>query len=143
MTIAVAESCTGGLIGAAITDAAGSSAYFKGGVIAYADEIKQRILHVPAEILARHGAVSAGTVEYMAQGITDLFKTDCGIAVSGIAGPEGYSEEKPVGLVFVGIVAPKVPHGISYRHCFAGDRVEIRNLTVIAALKHAIQLLTD
>ncbi|HEX7510996.1 MAG TPA: nicotinamide-nucleotide amidohydrolase family protein, partial [Chitinivibrionales bacterium] len=101
LTLSVAESCTGGMIGAAITSVAGSSKYFKGGVIAYANEIKEKVLGVPKELLETKGAVSAEVVEVMARGVAELCKTQCGIAVSGIAGPDGGTDEKPVGLVFI------------------------------------------
>ena len=86
LSLAVAESCTGGMVGAAITSAAGSSAYFKGGVIAYSNELKQRLLGVPKSILDKKGAVSAETVEAMAFGACKVCGADCAIAVSGVAG---------------------------------------------------------
>jgi PncC family amidohydrolase len=139
--VAVAESCTGGIIGAELTDIPGSSNYFSGGIIAYTNIIKEHLLHVPAEILASHGAVSAETVEYMVQGVTDIFGTECGIAVSGIAGPGGGTAEKPVGTVYIGIAAPK---GIySYRCNFIGDRAVVRKKTAAASLQRLLELLTE
>jgi nicotinamide-nucleotide amidase len=102
-TIAVAESCTGGLVASRITDVSGSSDYMLGGVVAYANEIKQRVLGVPAEVLAEHGAVSEETALAMAVGVRDLMGADYGLATTGIAGPTGGTEEKPVGTVFVAI----------------------------------------
>ena len=139
--VAVAESCTGGMIGAALTDLPGSSDYFSGGIIAYSITIKEQVLHVPADILAAHGAVSAETVEAMVRCVTAIFGTECGIAVSGVAGPGGGTAEKPVGTVYVGIATPK---GIySYRHLFTGDRTTIRKKTVDASLQRLLELLTE
>lgn len=138
MTIAVAESCTGGLIGGALTEVAGSSTYFKGGVIAYDNEIKKRLLNVPEQVLINHGAVSDETVLAMAQGACKLLKTDCAISVSGIAGPGGGTEIKPVGLVYIGIaIREKVT---SYKYIFSGDRKEIRQSAVKTALSRFIEM---
>ncbi len=132
LTLAVAESCTGGLIGAAVTSIAGSSRFFRGGVIAYDNTIKQRILGVPGGTLERFGAVSAETVEKMAQGVQGVFMVDCAISVSGIAGPGGGTPEKPVGLVYLG--AAIGPHTTSARYIFNGDRRAIREQSVQASL---------
>jgi len=138
--VAVAESCTGGMIGAALTGIPGSSVYFSGGIIAYSNIIKEQLLHVPAEILAAHGAVSAETVEYMVRGVSAIFGVACGIAVSGIAGPEGGTDEKSIGTVYVGIAAPK---GIySYRYHFTGDRAGIRKQTAAASLQRLLDILS-
>lgn len=101
-TIAVAESCTGGLIGKRLTDVAGSSAYMQGGVIAYANEVKTNLLGVPAETLATFGAVSPETARAMAEGVRRATGADIGLSVTGIAGPSGGTPQKPVGLVYVG-----------------------------------------
>lgn len=103
VTVATAESCTGGLVGHACTDIAGSSTWFLGGVIAYANEIKQGILGVPAETLAAHGAVSAQTAIAMAGGARRLLGADLAVSVTGIAGPGGGSDAKPVGLTYVAV----------------------------------------
>jgi nicotinamide-nucleotide amidase len=105
-TVAVAESCTGGLIASRITDVSGSSDYMLGGVVAYANEIKQRVLGVAGETLAEHGAVSEPTARAMAVGVRELYGADYAIATTGIAGPTGGTEEKPVGLVYVAIAGP-------------------------------------
>ena len=102
-TVAVAESCTGGLVASRITDVSGSSEYMLGGVVAYANEIKQRLLGVPPEVLAEHGAVSEETARAMAAGARKLFGADYGVATTGIAGPTGGTAEKPVGLVYVAV----------------------------------------
>lgn len=101
-TISVAESCTGGMIGAALTDIPGSSRYFSGGVIAYSNDVKQKELSVPEDILKKHGAVSAETAVAMAMGVRDSLNTDIGISTTGVAGPDGGTEEKPVGTVWFG-----------------------------------------
>jgi nicotinamide-nucleotide amidase len=103
LTIAVAESCTGGYIAAQITAIPGCSEAFKGGIVAYDNEIKTQFLNVPAEVLSENGAVSIEVVERMAKEICKQFKTDCSIAVSGIAGPDGGTEEKPVGTICIAI----------------------------------------
>jgi PncC family amidohydrolase len=102
LTIAVAESCTGGLLGAAITAVPGSSLYMRGGVIAYADDVKSEQLGVGRHLLATHGAVSAEVAEAMAAGARDRFEADLGVAITGVAGPTS-SEHKPAGLVFVAV----------------------------------------
>lgn len=102
-TLATAESCTGGSIAALITSVPGSSAYFKGGVIVYSNEMKQLLLGVSEQTLNHYGAVSKETVEEMLKGLKQRLNTDAGIAVSGIAGPGGGTLEKPLGLVWVGV----------------------------------------
>lgn len=135
-TLAVAESCTGGLLGGAITTIAGSSTYFKGGVISYGNDVKRRVLGVPRQVLDKSGAVSAQAVKSMARGVKEVCDADCAIAISGIAGPGGGSAKKPVGLVFVGICVGKDVR--SYRYVFRGNRQEIRRQAVRAALQKMI-----
>ena len=103
LTLSTAESCTGGGIAATITSVAGSSEYFMGGVVAYSNEVKIDLLHVSAETLEKHGAVSRETVMEMAAGAMKTLKTDCAIATSGIAGPGGGSAEKPVGTIWIAV----------------------------------------
>ena len=105
-TVATAESCTGGLIAHAITEIAGSSAYFRGGVIAYSNDVKERELGVPAEMLEAHGAVSAQVARAMANGVRDSLGVDLAVSVTGIAGPDGGTDAKPVGLTYIGVVGP-------------------------------------
>jgi nicotinamide-nucleotide amidase len=102
-TLALAESCTGGLLAQRLTDLPGSSAYFKEGLVTYSNESKERLLGVPHELLVEHGAVSEPVARAMAEGARKLAGTDYGLSVTGIAGPDGGTEEKPVGLVFVGL----------------------------------------
>lgn len=100
-TISVAESCTGGGIGAAITDVSGASAVFPGGVIAYANAAKKSLLGVPEKVIIENGAVSAEVAIAMAEGVLAVFQSDISVAVTGIAGPAGGTEAKPVGLVYI------------------------------------------
>lgn len=139
LTLSTAESCTGGLIGGAITDIPGSSRHFRGGVIAYDNQVKEALLKVPHDILVKHGAVSGATVLAMAEGAAALLETDCAISVSGIAGPEGGTPQKPVGLVFIGVTVRD--QSWSFEHNFTGDRKEIRESIVDAALEHLADIL--
>jgi len=123
-TLSVAESCTGGLIGMRLTDVPGSSAYFLEGAVTYSNEAKIRALNVPREILDKFGAVSAETAEAMAKGVRERSGSDYAVAVTGIAGPDGGSEEKPVGTVFIGY-ADKL-RTKSLRMILPGDRYLIR-----------------
>lgn len=132
-TVAVAESCTGGGLGAALTAIPGSSEAFVGGVIAYSDEAKRRLLGVDAGTLTRHGAVSAEVAAEMARGARGVFGADWGVAVTGIAGPGGGSEDKPVGTVWGAVAGPNVATETA-RWRFDGDRTEVRAATVDAAL---------
>ncbi|HKZ27042.1 MAG TPA: competence/damage-inducible protein A [Rubrobacteraceae bacterium] len=102
-TLALAESCTGGLLAKRLTDGAGSSAFFKEGLVTYSNEAKERLLGVPNKLLVEHGAVSEPVAKAMAEGVRKTAGTDYGLSVTGVAGPDGGTEEKPVGLVFVGL----------------------------------------
>jgi PncC family amidohydrolase len=106
LTLAVAESCTGGLVSHRITDVPGSSAYYQGAVVSYSNEIKECALYVQRDTLERYGAVSEQVAREMAQGVRDVLRSDIGLAVTGIAGPDGGTAEKPVGLVCVALAAP-------------------------------------
>jgi nicotinamide-nucleotide amidase len=132
MTLSVAESCTGGLIGNRLTNVAGSSDYFQGGVVVYSNQSKVDLLGVPAEMIERWGAVSDPVVRQMAEGVRKRFKTDLGIAVTGIAGPEGGSLEKPVGTVFIGLAAEEKTVSRKYR--FWGTRKQVKLNTAVMAL---------
>ena len=101
LSLSTAESCTGGGIASLITSVPGSSEYFNGGIVAYSNEVKMSLLHVSAETLERHGAVSRETVIEMVKGAMKTLKTDCAVATSGIAGPGGGTPEKPVGTVWI------------------------------------------
>ena len=134
-TCGTAESCTGGGIGSAITSVAGSSAVFMGGVISYDNSVKQGVLGVSPETLATVGAVSPETAEQMAVGARKLLKVDYAVSVTGIAGPDGGTAEKPVGLGWFGIATPAgVKTG---KKVFPGNRAKVRAATV----EHALSLL--
>ena len=140
-TAATAESCTGGAIAARITRISGASDYFKGGVVAYANEIKTGVLGVPREIIDTRGAVSRETVEAMAQGARRLMETDYAVAVSGIAGPSGGTPEKPVGTVW--IAAASNTRTVSERFRFGERRDTNIDRTVISALNMLRKLLIE
>ncbi len=139
LKLATAESCTGGLVSDRITDVAGSSEYFMGGVVAYAYEAKVNILGVSWDTLHAHGAVSGETVLEMARGARKLLEADLAVSVSGIAGPGGGMPEKPVGLTWFGLCAPD---GEWTRHfIWNGDRRENKRLSSEAALQFILDYL--
>jgi nicotinamide-nucleotide amidase len=132
LTLAVAESCTGGLLGARITSRPGSSDYFLGGIISYADRAKQDLLGVPAGTLARYGAVSREVAVIMAEGARAALGADYALSITGVAGPDGGTAAKPVGLVYVACAGPG---GTSVREgSFPGDRESVRTFSATAAL---------
>lgn len=133
-TVAVAESCTGGALGAALTAVPGASDVFGGGVIAYSNSIKASILGVPMTTLDAHGAVSDPVVIAMAEGVRERFDCDWGIAISGVAGPSGGSPEKPVGLVHVAVAGPDGTQAAPQRFGDRRGRAAIQQLSVICAL---------
>ncbi len=132
LKLAVAESCTGGLVGDRVTDIPGSSAWFRGGVTAYANEVKTGVLGVRLETLGRHGAVSRKTVVEMARGVCRVLGADVGIAVSGIAGPGGGTSDKPVGLVYVAVAHDGRVQ--TRHHRFTGTRRMVKERAATAAL---------
>jgi len=132
LTVSVAESCTGGLVGHRLTNIAGSSGWVERGVIVYSNRAKEELLGVPEQLLRAHGAVSGPVAEAMATGICRVSGSPCGLAVTGIAGPDGGSAEKPVGTVYVACAAPE---GVEVRrHRFAGGRAAIKWQSSQAAL---------
>lgn len=141
--LVTAESCTGGLLGHWITNVPGSSEYYLGGVIAYANEVKQGLLGVRPETLERHGAVSRETVLEMARGARERFgavyrpERVIGVSVSGIAGPGGGTGEKPVGLVWIGLSTPD--GDAAYRYVYDGDRIANKEYSA----RQAIRLVLD
>ncbi len=130
-SIAVGESCTGGLLAAALTDVPGSSAYFLGGVVSYADGVKVEQLGVSQEVLAAEGAVSAPAAATMAAGVRSLLHADIGVSITGVAGP-GAEGRKPAGLTFIGLANPEPK---TWRFQWTGDRWENRRRSVAAALE--------
>jgi nicotinamide-nucleotide amidase len=132
LTISVAESCTGGLIGHLLTNVPGSSGYYLGGMITYSNESKTDLLGVSLDTLEIHGAVSDPTVQEMARGVRERLGSDIGLSVSGIAGPEGGTTEKPVGTVYIGLAANEKVLSGKYR--FRGTREEIKLNTAMMAL---------
>ena len=147
--LAVAESCTGGLLGAVLTDVPGSSAYFLGGIISYADRVKVDLLRVPETTLRQHGAVSEQTAAAMAEGVRQLLQADIGVSITGVAGPDA-EESKPAGLTFIGIAAPTLPFpasgggkstAVTHRFQWNGDRLYNRRRSVIAALELLVRAL--
>ena len=136
-TMCCAESCTGGLIGASVTDIPGSSAFFLGSAVTYSNEAKQRLLGVREDTLIAHGAVSEETAREMALGAASLFDADYSVAVTGIAGPGGATETKPVGLVYIAVSDGS--RVVVTRNIFDGDRRQVRDSTV----REACGLLSD
>ena len=130
--MATAESCTGGLVACTLTDVAGSSEWFEGGVVAYDNRVKMRLLGVPEEILVRHGAVSRACVESMVRGVCTLMDVPVGLAISGIAGPGGGTPDKPVGTVWV--AWQSAGRVWSREFSFDGSRREIKMQSMRAAI---------
>lgn len=142
MMLVTAESCTGGLIAASLTDVSGTSAVFEGGFVTYANEAKMLMLGVKPETLESHGAVSEQTAREMAEGALAHSTAHIGVSVTGIAGPTGGSDDKPVGLVYIAVSAKTCATQI-FKHNFDGDRTTIRQQTVESALEHLIHYLEE
>ena len=141
ITIGTAESCTGGLVGKTLTDLGGSSGYYQGGIISYANTVKEQVLGVSLETLATYGAVSEETAKEMVEGVFRVLRTDYAIATTGIAGPGGGSQEKPVGLVYIGIGTPR---GITvHKEIFIGDRTSIRKSVAERAIQYVYKELIE
>lgn len=134
-TVAVAESCTGGLLSSLLTRITGSSRYFILGIVAYSNYAKQKILKIPASLIAKRGAVSKETALKMAESVRRLAKTDFGIAVTGIAGPTGGTKERPVGTVFIALSGKNKK--ICKNFNFKGSRNTIRRKAALKALDYA------
>ena len=139
-TLATAESCTGGLVAAALTAIPGSSDVITGGIVAYANEVKTGELGVSAELIERHGAVSAEVAEAMARGVRERLEVDVAVSITGVAGPGGGSEETPVGLVYFHAETPEAGKGGFFS--FPGDRDSIRRRSVVASL-HLLRRLLE
>jgi nicotinamide-nucleotide amidase len=132
-TLSVAESCSGGLIAKRLTDIPGSSGYFLLGAVTYSNDSKERVLGVPAKLIEKHGAVSGEVALAMAEGVRRISGSDLAIATTGIAGPDGGTPEKPVGMVFIAMDSPD--GGKIVLHHFEGDRNAVREATAEAALE--------
>ncbi len=141
LTIALAESCTGGLLASILTDIPGSSHYVQGGVVSYSNFAKMHVLGVKQETLERHGAVSPETAQEMAQGARRLLNADVAIAITGIAGPGGGTPEKPVGLVYLHLAAHDVDWG--EMHIWPHDRIGNKQASVAAALRLALRYVKE
>ena len=141
LTFATAESCTGGLITKKITDVAGCSSVFHGGVVSYSNYVKQNVLGVSAETLAKVGAVSRETAEQMALGARKLTGADVSAATTGIAGPGGGTAEKPVGLVYIS--ASFGEKTVVTKNIFRGTREEVREAAAKKAIETAIEIIKE
>jgi len=141
--LATAESCTGGLVSAAITAIAGSSDWFERGFITYSNEAKREMLGVPATLLEAHGAVSEAVAAAMAEGARRSSGAQCAVSVTGVAGPGGGSLAKPVGTVCLGWAVEGVPGGHVVTRHFTGDRTAVRRQSVVAALAGMLEMLRN
>jgi nicotinamide-nucleotide amidase len=139
LKIAVAESCTGGLISHRLTNIPGSSDYYDRGIITYSNSSKEQMLNVPKLILDSFGAVSQETAKAMAEGVRNLAHSDLGLSVTGIAGPSGGTPQKPVGLVYIGVASAGSNKVKEFR--FNGSRAEIKEQTSNEALKMVLEVL--
>jgi nicotinamide-nucleotide amidase len=137
LTVATAESCTGGLVAHVLTEVAGSSGYFRSGVVVYSDDAKRALLDVPDEVLSAHGAVSAQVARAMAVGARDRLGVGLAVAITGIAGPDGGTAAKPVGLTYV--AAADASGKALRRFQWSGDRAENKRLSAEAALELLIE----
>ena len=139
--VAAAESCTGGWIAKVLTDVPGSSRWFEGGVVSYSNAVKHALLGVPADLLAAHGAVSEPVVRAMAEGARAKLGPDIAVAVSGVAGPDGGTSEKPVGLVWFAWASRRGT--TSEQRTFSGDREAVRRQSVALALQRVLEQVRD
>lgn len=141
LTIACAESCTGGLLTSRLTDVSGSSAYVQGSIVSYSNDVKNSVLKVQAETLKNFGAVSEQTARQMSANVRELFKTDIGVGVTGIAGPSGGTAEKPVGTVYISVSDSR--QIIVKLFNFSGSRSEIKNQACEAAMQMVIDVVNS
>lgn len=137
LSLACAESCSGGLLSHRLTNIPGSSSFLKASIVAYSNEAKEKILKVSTDLLKKNGAVSDPTAIAMAKGARIIFKADFGVAITGIAGPDGGTKAKPVGLVFIAINTPF--ESICHKCQFEGSRLEIKK----QATTHALEMLEN
>jgi nicotinamide-nucleotide amidase len=140
-TLGVAESCTGGLLGHSLTNIPGSSDYFKGGIVAYANEIKRRLLQVEESTLEKYGAVSRETALQMARGARAALSVDIAASITGIAGPDGGTADKPVGTVWIAVSHPGGEQARLYQ--MDGDRLQVKQQSARTALEMLIGVIED
>ncbi len=140
ITVATAESCTGGLIAHTLTNVSGSSNYFDRGIISYSNTAKMELLDVPEELFRKHGAVSKLVAKAMAEGVRIKSNVDIGIATTGVAGPTGGTKEKPVGLVYIAVSTSDKTEVKKFQ--FLGDRLQNKESTCIEALQMILNILT-
>lgn len=141
LTIACAESCTGGLLTSRLTDVPGSSAYVQGSIVSYSNEVKNSVLKVQAETLKNFGAVSEQTARQMSANVRELLKTDIGVGVTGIAGPSGGTAEKPVGTVYISVSDSRKTTVKLFN--FSGSRSEIKNQACDAAMQMVMDVVNN
>ncbi|MCD6468762.1 MAG: CinA family protein [Thermoplasmata archaeon] len=139
LTVATAESCTGGLVAHTLTNVSGSSEYFDRGVVSYSNRAKMELLGVPSQVLEKHGAVSEETAKAMAEGVKLRSGVDVGVSTTGIAGPTGGTKDKPVGLVYIGVSTRD--ETVVKKFLFKGDRLSNKESACEAALKMLFELL--
>lgn len=137
LTISTAESCTGGLLSGAITAVSGSSDVFNAGIVTYSNDAKMKYLGVKEETLQKYGAVSEQTAYEMSMGVKEKNGADIGVGITGIAGPTGGTEEKPVGLVYIGV------NGVVTKNIFAGEREDVRQQAVVKALNMVLDFVEN
>lgn len=137
LTISTAESCTGGLLSGAITAVSGSSDVFNAGIVTYSNDAKMKYLGVKEETLQKYGAVSEHTAYEMSMGVKEKNGADIGVGITGIAGPTGGTEEKPVGLVYIGV------NGVVTKNIFAGEREDVRQQAVVKALNMVLDFVEN
>ncbi len=137
LTLATAESCTGGLVAHLITEVPGSSGYLLGGIVAYSNAVKERELGVPGDVLVAHGAVSAQVALAMAEGARERLGASLGVGVTGVAGPDGGTESKPVGLVYVAVAGVEEP--VVRRFLWSGDRADNKRESARVALEMLLE----
>jgi PncC family amidohydrolase len=143
LSLATAESCTGGLLGHLVTEVPGSSAYYLGGLVSYSNAVKMEGLGVPATTIEHHGAVSAQVARAMAEGVRERIGADIGVAVTGVAGPDGGTPAKPVGLTYVAVAGPGAGEAAIRRYVWRGDRSENKRRSARAALSLIIEAVED
>ena len=139
LTVALAESCSGGLLSHRFTNIPGSSHYFKGAIVAYSNDIKSNILKIPSSVIRKYGAVSAPVAIAMAQNVRRLFKTDFGVGITGIAGPTGGTKDKPVGLTLIAIATSQ--KYLCLEHKFKGTRFSVKQQATTEALKMLLKFM--